>query len=122
MRTVTMYVLFLLIAALILYLSLTTAWQTTTGAPGQTVIVEQRPLGPYFLQNAYSPIRRLDYNPWAAGQLVDLPNVTGLPGMWGTGTNLSLYRQGGDVRATPEGSLDSPQPIRSIPGISGNMY
>lgn len=122
MRTVTMYVLFLLIAALIFHLSLSTAWQTTTGAPGQTVIVEQRPLGPYFLQNAYTPIRRLDYNPWAAGQLVDLPNVTGLPGMWGTGTNLSLYRQGGDVRATPEGSLDSPQSIRSIPGISGNMY
>lgn len=122
MRTVTMYVLFLLIAALIFYFAFTPTWQTTTGAPGQTVIVEQRPLGPYFLQNAYTPIRRLDYNPWADGQLVNLPNVTGLPGMWGTGTNLSLSKQGGDLRATPEGNLDSPQPIRSIPGISGNMY
>ncbi len=122
MRTITMYVLFLLIAALILYFAFTPQWQTTTGAPGQTVIVEQQPLGPYFLQNAYTPIRRLDYNPWADGQLVDLPNVTGLPGMWGTGTNLSLYRQSGDVRARPEGSLDSPESIRSIPGISGQMY
>jgi hypothetical protein len=122
MRTITMYVLYLLIAAATFYFAFTPQWQTTTGAPGQTVIVEQAPLGPYFLQNAYTPIRRLDYNPWAAGQLVDLPNVTGLPGMWGTGTNLSLYKQSGDLRATPEGPLDSPQPIRSIPGISGNMY
>jgi hypothetical protein len=115
MRAVTLYLLFLIIAALIFYFAL-------SSAPTQTVIVERAPLSPYFLQNAYTPIRRLDYNPWAAGQLVDLPNVTGLPGMWGTGTNLSLSRQNGDVRATPEGSLDSPRPIRSIPGISGNMY